>query len=96
MKANQRVPAPRRRRTHSFGSTWRRSAFTGLHIRGRTYCAGALTRRSFEVTNLLVNPVWTAAARVFAGWPELMSFRNPGPRFELRSDSQDNASGEPA
>ena len=25
MKANQRVPAPRGRRTHSFGSTWRRS-----------------------------------------------------------------------
>jgi hypothetical protein len=71
MKANQRVPAPRGRRTHSFGSTWRRSrgklllwmflqpdnsvrrcrnwkmpvetAFTGLHIRGRTYCPGATT-----------------------------------------------------
>ena len=25
MKANQRVPAPRGRRTHSFGSTWPRS-----------------------------------------------------------------------
>jgi len=69
MKANQRVPAPRGRRTHSFGSTRRRSrgklllwdvlqpdnsvrrcrnwkmpvetAFTGIHIRGRTYCPGA-------------------------------------------------------
>jgi hypothetical protein len=31
MKANQRVPAPRGRRTHSFGSTWRRRE-------GNCYC----------------------------------------------------------